>query len=404
MNLDLFVPAFVNPAGSPIRELFPYLARPDMISLAGGYPSLSLLDAHGLRTSAQRALALGAGPLQYGATEGTPDLKEQLLLLCASRGITATEQDLLVTTGSQQAFDLLVRLFVQAGDTVLVETPAYPAAIQALRMAGAEMVEVPMDAHGLMTTELARIVDALPPSSRPKLLYTVPAFSNPRGTLMRPSRRAELVELARKHGFLIIEDDPYGEFVFTGDRCEPLHVHGHRLCGADNPVIYLASLSKTVAPALRVGWMVAPPDIVRRCTVAKQTVDLCTSPITQAIAADYLRSGRYAPTVRSSRDEYKRRADTMADSLMLELGGQVHFERPEGGMFLWLESADPLNAQSLFEAAVNQGVLFVPGAAFFPVVPKAGCMRLSFAATDVDQIREGVRRLSRAFRIASKVV
>lgn len=404
MNRDLFAASFANPAGSPIRELFHYLSKPGLISFAGGYPSAALLDAEGLREASNRVLAGGAGILQYGPTEGSPELKQELIGLSAGRGITCQAEGLLVTTGSQQAFDLLVRIFVQPGDAVLLESPAYPAAIQAFRLAGASIHEIPMDSGGLQTSRLEDVLRAMPPSSKPKLLYTVPTFSNPRGTLLSQPRREGLVRLALRHGFLIIEDDPYGELRFTEDRPEPLYVHGQRLAGADNPVIYLSSLSKTVAPALRIGWMVASPDVVRRSTIAKQTVDLCTSPITQLIAAEYLRSGRYPRTVAAAREEYKRRVEAMTESLRKELGGLLRFEEPKGGMFLWAESAMPMDPKLVFDAAVENGVLFVPGAFFFAGAPSLNSMRLSFAAPAVDNIHEGVRRLARAVRVAAEAV
>lgn len=394
-----FVPTFENPAGSPIRELFPYLSRPGMISFAGGYPSPTLFDAQGLAEATARVLAEGAEVFQYGPTEGSARLKDRLLVLSSARGIhPVAEEQLLVATGSQQAFDLLVRVLVQPGDLVLLETPAYPAAIQALRLAGASILEVPMDSQGLQTAALAGLLDALPVGAKPRLLYTVPTFSNPRGTLLAQSRRVELVALARRHGFLVIEDDPYGELTFTGAAPEPLYAIGVREHGGENPVVYLSSLSKTVAPALRIGWMIAAKDIVRRCAIAKQTADLCTSPVMQLVAAEYLRSGRYPATVSAARAEYGRRVDAMADSLETELGSELRFDRPQGGMFLWAECASSADPKRLFNAAVDEGVLFVPGAAFHPGVPATTCVRLSFAAPDVSQIREGVLRLARAFR------
>jgi DNA-binding transcriptional MocR family regulator len=394
---DLFIPAFANPVGSPIRELFPYLNKPGLISFAGGYPSPALFDAEGLGQAAARVFADPAKSLQYGPTEGSAPLREELLGLCAGRGIACATDELLVTTGSQQAFDLLVRILVQPGDLVLLETPAYPAAIQALRLAGAVIHEVPMDSQGLQTELLEQTLQRLPQGRKPKLLYTVPTFSNPRGTLLPQGRRMELIEIARRHRFLVIEDDPYGELAFTPAVPQPLYALAQGGGGEENPVVYLSSLSKTVAPALRIGWMVASPDIVRRCVVAKQTVDLCTSPLAQLIATAYLRSGRYPHTVSGARDEYKARVQAMADSLEAALGSRVRFDRPQGGMFLWVECTAPVDPRRLFTSAVEEGVLFVPGAAFHPGDATTVAMRLSFAAPDVNEIREGVARLARAF-------
>ena len=203
-----FAAVFAEPAGSPIRELFPYLSRPGMISLAGGYPSPSLFDAEGLAQAAHQAMAQGPGALQYGATEGLSELREALAQQARERGMQATAADILVTTGSQQAFDLLVRVLVEPGDTVLVEVPAYPATLQALRLAQARILPIPMDEQGLQTEALADLLAALPADQRPKLLYTVPNFSNPRGTLLAAERREALVQLARQHGFWVVEDDP----------------------------------------------------------------------------------------------------------------------------------------------------------------------------------------------------
>ncbi len=391
-----FASSFVDPAGSAIRELFPYLSQPGIISLAGGYPSPGLFDTEGLQEAAARALS-GGGALQYGATEGTPSLRKALALLCRSRGIERSPSDLIVTTGSQQALDLLLRIFIEPGDTVCVETPAYPAAIQALRLAKAHIMVAPVDGQGLDVDALAARLALLQVAQRPKLVYTVPTFSNPCGTLLPVTRREALVRLALEYCFLIVEDDPYGELNFTDDRPPSLYAVGERIAGNDNPVLYLSSLSKTVAPALRIGWLVAPPDVLRRCVVAKQTMDLCTSPLAQQIAAEYLGAGRYPAGVEHARIEYKRRMQAMVEGLHAGLGEKIAFVQPQGGMFIWARSTVPMDARQLFEAAVQCGVLYVPGAAFYPENPDFGTLRLSYAAPDVAQIREGIVRLTKAF-------
>ncbi|MBR8655345.1 PLP-dependent aminotransferase family protein [Achromobacter sp. Marseille-Q0513] len=399
MSHSPYAAAFAEPAGSPIRELFPYLSRPGMISFAGGYPSPTLLDGAGIEQAAQRVFAQGAGILQYGATEGAPALREALARLCDARGIEAKPEDILVTTGSQQAFDLLVRVFVEPGDVVYVESPSYPATLQALRLAGARIEQVPVDDQGMRIDVLESLLANAPADALPKLIYTVPTYSNPCGTLLSQERRAQLASLAARHGVIVVEDDPYGELRFSPTAVEPIHALGARLPSA-NPVIYLSSLSKTLAPALRVGWMVAPAEVIRRCAIAKQTTDLCTSPIAQLIAAEYLNAGRYPDTVERARREYGARMQAMVDMLQAELGGRIRANPPEGGMFIWAEAQDDLAPGALFQACVDQGVLFVPGAAFYAANPKAGTMRLSYAAPNVDQIREGVRRLAAAYNSA----
>lgn len=395
MDISFFSQAYAQPAGSPIRELFPYLSRPGMISLAGGYPSPSLFDMDGLQEAGARALAQ-RGVYQYGPTEGDADLRERLCRLCAGRGIHADPPQVLVTTGSQQAFDLLVRTLIDAGDTVLVESPAYPATLQALRLAGAHVVEVPTDAQGLLIDALAQALAALLPARRPKLLYTVPSFSNPGGTLLSAERRQQLVGLAQTHGFLVVEDDPYGDLDFTGQPRATLYQHGQELAGAQSPVVYLSSLSKTVAPALRSGWMIAPPELLRRCAIAKQTMDLCTPPITQRIASEYLRLDRYGTAVARASAQYQARMTRMVQELRDRLDGQATFVAPEGGLFLWLELGPGIDSDALFAAAVAQGVLYVPGKAFYASASHPPALRLSFAAPTVDEVSQGIARLQQA--------
>ena len=404
--LAAFTPLFAEPAGSPIRELFPYLSRPGMISLAGGYPSPSLFDAEGLAQAAAQAMTQGATTLQYGATEGQLPLREALAQQARDRGMTADASQIMVTTGSQQAFDLLVRVLIEPGDTVLVEVPSYPATLQALRLAQANILSVPMDDHGLQTDALAQLLAELPAAQRPKLLYTVPNFSNPRGTLLAAERREALVQLALQYGFWIVEDDPYGELRFDGADGQPLpmpatmRATGEKLAAGSNPVIYLSSLSKTVAPALRVGWMLADAAMLRRCTVAKQTVDLCTSPLAQMVAASYLQSGRYAPTVQRARAEYQRRMQALVQGLNALPGTPIRCTTPAGGMFVWAEIDRSIDPQKLFDAAVENLVIYVPGKAFYPSTPDVHTMRMSFAAPEVPQIQEAVVRLGRAAELA----
>jgi len=398
-DMPAFAAPFAQPAGSPIRELFPYLSQPGMISLAGGYPSPSLFDAEGLAHAAAQAMTGDAQTLQYGATEGLPILRTSLAALMRERGIQSSTEQVMVTTGSQQAFDLLVRVLIEPGDTVLVEVPAYPATLQALRLAQARIVPVPMDEHGLQADALAELLQQLPDTQRPKLLYTVPNFSNPRGTLLAAERREALVQLACTHGFWVVEDDPYGELRFDTDGPMPptLRTIGDRLAdGGVNPVVYLSSLSKTVAPALRVGWMLADNSLLRRCVIAKQTVDLCTSPLAQMVAARYLESGRYPATVQRARIEYQRRMQALVQGITTQLDGRVHCAPPAGGMFVWATFAQSIAPQALFDAAVAQQVLYVPGKAFYPDSAQHHTMRLSFAAPDVPQIEQAVQRLAAA--------
>lgn len=396
MNVP-FAKRFTDPAGSPIRELFRYLGKPGIISFAGGYPSPALLDAEGLAEASMRSWSDPAASLQYGPTEGNPELRAALAELSSGRGVACDAEQVLVTTGSQQAFDILVRIFIEAGDAVVVEAPAYPAAIQSLRMAGARILQIPVDDGGLQVDQLASMLRSLPVADYPKLLYTVPTFSNPAGTLLSSERREALVRLAVEYGFVIVEDDPYGELHFGKPAPATLYEIGQSVAGMSHPVIYLSSLSKTVAPSLRVGWMVGPADVLRRCVIAKQTMDLCTSPLAQLIAVNYLGLGRYPAAVLRARTEYAARMQAMTCEIDQQLGGRLVYIRPGGGMFIWASTSGAIDAGRLFQASVDAGVLYVPGSSFFAEQPRPGTMRLSYAAPDIPAIREGVTRLAAAF-------
>lgn len=391
-----FAASYADPIGSPIRELFPFLSRPGMISFAGGYPSASLFDCEGLREAARVAMEDPSVCLQYGATEGLPMLRESLTRLSASRGIVCDPNQMIVTTGSQQAFDLLVRIFVEPGATVYVESPAYPATLQALRLAGARIVEVPVDGEGLNVECLAQLLEEASDADRPKLLYTVPTFSNPSGALLSLERRLALIDLASQYGFLVVEDDPYGELTFQTSKLPPLYALAQGQTDRPNPIIYLSSLSKTVAPGLRIGWVIGPAEVLRRCAIAKQTADLCTSPLNQRIAAAYLDGDRYFPTVESARLQYRERMLAMTQALKTEVGDQLNFSAPAGGMFLWAECSPRLDGAKLFEEAIAQGVVYVPGTAFFTGGQGKQALRLSYAAPTVAEVCEGVQRLGRA--------
>ncbi|KVE70631.1 PLP-dependent aminotransferase family protein [Burkholderia vietnamiensis] len=393
-----FTPSFQNPAGSPIRELFKYVSEPGMISFAGGYPASELFDVDGLKAAAERAYAQPVRCLQYGPTDGLAELKQQLIALMARRNVTCTPAELLVTTGSQQGLDLLLRVMVAPGDVVLTEQPAYPATLAALRLQQAHVVTIPVDGHGLDVERLASQLEA-GAIARPKLLYTVPTFANPTGATLSRERRMKLLRLAVQYRFLIVEDDPYGDLRFAGEAVPSMLALASEVDGARDWIVHFASLSKIVAPGLRVGWTIAPPEIARRCVIAKQTVDLCSTPWTQATAAEYLADGaleRHLPRIAAA---YRRKCDALCDALRDGFGAAIAFHRPEGGMFVWARLGD-VSSDALLQRAIANQVVFVPGKAFFADHVDAASLRLSFAAPDVDAIREGVARLVRAYRAA----
>lgn len=389
-----FNPAFEAPGGSAIRELFKYLSRPGMISFAGGYPAPDLFDAETLAQASAQAMAEPASSLQYGATEGTPALREQLAALMARRGAAVSTDDLIVTTGSQQGLDLLIRVLLAPGDPVLVERPTYPAALQAFRLAGCAIGSIAGDADGLDPAALAQQLEAAPPGHF-RLLYCVPDFANPTGACLSLGRRLELLALAARHDLLLVEDDPYGALRFTGEPVPSLLALSRQVPGAQGRVIHLSSLSKIIAPGLRVGWMVAPAPVRQRCVIAKQTIDLCTSPISQQIAACYLASGALERHLPLLGQRYGEKCQRMMAGLSA-LGGRLEVAAPAGGMFVWGRLADGSDAQAFFERAIEQNVMFVPGKAFYASEADPASVRLSFAAPGLEDIDEGLHRLARA--------
>ncbi|WP_118178612.1 PLP-dependent aminotransferase family protein [Paraburkholderia phosphatilytica] len=389
-----FSRAFVNPASSPIRDLFKYLDDPEMISFAGGYPDPTLFDVDGLEAASRRAYGDSLSCLQYGSTDGIAKLKMEIIHLMASRGVATCAENLVVTTGSQQAFDLLLRVMVNDGDVVFVETPTYPMNILAARAQGARIVPVNTDSDGLNVVELERLLDAIrSDADRPKLLYTVPSFGNPTGATLSLQRRLHLLKLAVKHRFLIAEDDPYGDLRFGGDGIPSLQALTREVDGSSDWVVHMASLSKIVAPGLRVAWSISPLPIAHRCYVAKQSADVGSSPWTQGIAAEYLAAGSLERHLKSIRNGYGEKCRVLCHSLRELMGDALTFHEPEGGMFIWAKLNGDLTAAELLKECIERKVMFVPGAGFHAGDPDPTTLRLSFAAPSVANIKKGVKRL-----------
>ncbi|MFM0470747.1 aminotransferase-like domain-containing protein [Paraburkholderia strydomiana] len=397
-----FTAPFQNPSGSPIRELFKYLGEPGMISFAGGYPASDLFDVDGLQQAEARAYQDPNSCLQYGPTDGLPRLKHELISLMARRGVPCALNEMLVTTGSQQGLDLLLRVLVSPGDVVFTEQPAYPATLQALKLQQAKIVTVPVDAHGLDVDHLAKLL-ASGTVARPKLLYTVPTFANPTGATITRERRIALLKLAVQYKFLIVEDDPYGDLRFSGVAVPSIISLAAEVEGSRDWVVHFASLSKIVAPGLRVGWTIAPAEITRRCVIAKQTVDLCSAPWTQAIAAEYLADGALERHLPRITEMYGRKCEALCEALRSQFGDTLQFHRPEGGMFVWAR-IEGIDASALLQRAIENEVMFVPGKAFFADRIDPASLRLSFAAPGIADIEEGARRLRRAYDTAARNV
>ena len=361
------------------------MSRPDMISFAGGYPSGDLFDAEGLHAAMERAMQEAPTKwLQYAATEGELALREALAAWMARRGIAAAPDRILVTTGSGQGLDLLLRVLIDPGDAILVERPTYTTALQAMRLAGARPVGIDLEQ-----------LEKQP--MRAKALYIVPTFANPSGATLSLEGRKRLLELAARQRLFIIEDDAYGDLRFEGEPVAPLAALAKE-AGAEEYVIHLSTLSKIVAPGLRVGWMTAAPEVLRRCVIAKQAADLCTSPWIQHAAAQYLKGGALERNVARIAAAYRERAQAMAQALRDQLAGKFTFAAPQGGMFIWGNLPTGIDAAALLRTAIEEKVMYVPGVSFYADAPDPRSLRLCFSMSTPERIRVGVERLSRAFQ------
>lgn len=388
-----FATPFLNPPASPIRSLMPYAMRPGTISLAGGYPAQELFDVDGLTIASTQVLSRLGACLQYSNIDGQASLRNELARLSAARGLHCNaDTELAVTGGSQQAMALLTRVMLQSGDHAVIESPAFPNSVQALRYTGATVHTVPSGPDGVDIDAL----DELAARVKPKVVCVVASFSNPCGATISRQRRLRLLELAVKHRFLIVEDDPYSELRFAGEAVPPIMALAEG--EARNWAVYLASMSKTMAPALRIGWLVAPAEIRRRCVGAKAADDMASSTWIQEVVAQYLANGRYEEHVPRIRAAYGLRCDAMAESLTRELNGRIAFSKPEGGMFFWARLTGEVDATRLLPYAIEHEVVYVPGKAFYadPAQADLHAMRMSFATMNEAQIAQGMQRLSRA--------
>ena len=383
---------------SAIRELFKLLGKPGIISFAGGFPDSAMFDVDGIREASLQALAENPGAaLQYGATEGHEPLREQLAAFMASKGARDVQaQNLIVTTGSQQALDLLGKTLISPGDKVIVEGPIFLATIQCFRLYGAQLVSAPVDGDGVQVDRLEQLIA----EHKPKFVYLIPTFGNPSGALLSRERRRRVLELAVRTNTLIVEDDPYGDLYFGEAPPPSLLAMSPEVPGSRERLVHCGSLSKVLSPGLRVGWMVAPAELLAKATMCKQFSDAHTSTFAQATAAAYLRAGRMPATLDKVRSVYAARARTMGDALRRELGDAISFVQPQGGLFVWARLTGAggrlADGNELARRAIEQGVAFVPGTPFFCADPDPATLRLSFATASEERILEGVARLAKA--------
>ena len=380
---------------SIIRELLKLTQRPEVISFAGGLPAPEVFPVERFQQACEQVLSTNAATaLQYGPTEGYRPLREYIVAQMARYGIIATVDNVLITSGSQQALDLIAKLLINNGDRILTECPSYLGALQAFSLFGAEYVTVPIDNDGLQTSQLEGALRA-----GPKFMYILPNFQNPGGVTLALERREELVWLSDKYGIPIIEDDPYGQLRYEGEHLTSLVALDRATQSRDRGyisgnVIYLSTFSKVMAPGLRLGWIVAPPEVISRLVQLKQSADLHTSMLSQMVAFEVARDGFLDEHVKLIRRVYSERRDAMLSALREYFPPEITWTHPGGGLFLWVTLPDEIDSAELLNTALRQDVAFVPGDPFFPQGDTGSHMRLNFSNATPERIREGIRRLS----------
>jgi len=377
---------------SDIRDLLSVTGRADIISFGGGFPYIGGLPPEDFsRVMNEVVTGSFAEAFQYGETEGLEPLKYRLIEVMAEEGLEAEPEHILITTGSQQALDLLGRIFIDPGDTIVMEGPTYVGALTAFRPNGPKIMTIPLDEMGmrmdLLEKELAR-TDA----PAPKFVYVVPNFQNPAGVTMHKSRREKLIELAGKYDLLIIEDNPYGLLRFEGKPMAPLAGRDRRR------VIYLGTLSKIVSPGIRVGWALAPAPVIEKLAILKGSADLCSSNLSQMFAEAYLGKDIWGKNLEKQKAIYRSRRDAMLKSLEKHFPREASWTHPEGGLFIWVTLPEYLDTTKMLPLAIEQKVAYVPGTAFYPDYTGANHMRLNFSFPPEEQIVQGIKRLGKVIR------
>lgn len=379
-------------SSSAVREILKLTQGDSIISFAGGLPAEEHFPVAAVAEAFQRVMAQGNKALQYGLTEGYLPLREALCTRMAHQGCSVTPDDMLLTTGSQQAIDLLTRIYIDPGDTILVERPTYLSALQVFRSYGAETVSVEGDSDGLDLADLeAKLLQY-----KPKMLYVIPTFSNPTGKAWSLERRKAVLELCSRHDTLILEDNPYGELKFGDASLTYPSIFSLAPSVEGSCVVYTSTFSKTVAPGLRTGWVMADPGIIRNLARAKQAADLQSSTLDQQTLYQLLTHFDLDAHIEFVRREYEARMKNMVGLLHQEAWPGVTWEVPKGGMFIWIEFPESVNTNELLKVAVEHGVAFVPGVSFYAEQPELNKARFNFSYTDEERSRQGIARLSQA--------
>ncbi len=376
---------------SAVRDILKLTQGQDMISFAGGLPAEELFPIEAVRTAADRVFTAGKGALQYGLTEGYMPLREQLCGRMAAKDMHVTPGQMLLTTGSQQAIDLIVGVLTEPEDYVLVERPTYLASLQVFSLHGLNVISCDSDENGMIPEHAQELIAKYKPS----LVYTVPTFSNPTGRVWSAERRKQILELCTNHQIPIIEDDPYGDIKFNDDESYP-SIFSLQAEVEGGPVIYTSTFSKTVAPALRTGWAIGDSRVIGMMAKAKQAADLHSSALDQQVLSQLLDSFDLDAHIEVISRDYKARMLEMDTLLKQQQVPGLAWEQPKGGMFLWAELPEGLDAEALLRAAVMKGVAFVPGSSFYSANPKRNTMRLNYTYNTGDRTWKGIQRMVEA--------
>ncbi|MDU7361624.1 MAG: PLP-dependent aminotransferase family protein [Propionibacteriaceae bacterium] len=378
---------------SAVRALFAVANRPEIVSLAGGMPNIQDLGLDAIADNVARLIRdHGAQVMQYGSGQGEPEIRERICDVMAAEHIDANADDVVVTTGSQQALDLVTRVFCDPGDVILAESPSYVGALGTFLSYETEVVHVESDDDGIRPDALRDVIARLRREKKSiKFLYTIPNFNNPSGLLQPLQRRREVLDTCRNAGVMVVEDNPYG---LLGLESEPLPA----MRSIDPEVIYLGSFSKIFAPGFRVGWVLAPHAVREKLTLAQESATLCPPVFSQFAIADYLEHYDWQQQIVTFRDMYRERRDAMLEELTEVMPAGVTWTKPKGGFFVWLTMPEGIDSQAMLPRGVSARVAYVPGAAFYADGQGANNMRLSFCFPPAERIREGVRRLSEVVR------
>ena len=381
---------------SAMRDLMAVTVRPEVISLAGGLPDTSTFDPE-LFTSLLAQVPT-AQALQYGPSEGLLGVREAITHVMAAENMSVDPDDVIVTTGGQQAIDLVTKALVDPGDVVIAEAPTYPGAVPTFCSYEADVIQIEMDADGMVIEALEETLARLDREGRrPKFIYTIPTFQNPAGVTMSLARRRRLVSLARERELIVLEDNPYGMLRYEGEALPTLRsLEVPAGCTDDNDfVIYTGTMSKILSPGVRVGWLVAPRPLLHKLILGKQSSDLCSSTLTQHFVAAYFATADWRGYIDQLRELYHRRRDVILDALAEHLPAAASWTRPQGGLFIWVTLPDYIDTTDLLARALAENVAFVPGEAAFADGRGEHSMRLNFSSSTDDDIREGVRRIGK---------